>query len=319
MTDSPETTSKERKAPMRPMNLLPITSQLTLVPLDQNLRGFTSFIGSWVYKGDRTFLVDVGPTATVPRLLEALELLGIKRLDAILLTHIHLDHAGGIGDFAPHFPDAPIVCHASAIRHLEDPARLWEGSLKTIGDTARAYGAMQPVHGGRLHDAARFSAHGITPILTPGHAPHHVSYLYEDCLFAGEAGGVFVDLPGQAHYIRPATPPRFFLEQNVRSLEALLPVPHKIFCYGHFGMTTDTPRLPEAHRDQLYLWADVIRDELGRYEGSAFEEQCLERLLREDPLLAPWGSLGEDVRERERGFLYNSIRGFRGYLESEGG
>ena len=76
-----------------------LAKNLWLIPLNYKLTGFTSFIGAWLYKGEKTFVVDVGPAATVPVLLKALDELGVRRLDAVLLTHIHIDHAGGIGDF----------------------------------------------------------------------------------------------------------------------------------------------------------------------------------------------------------------------------
>ena len=85
---------------------------------NQDLPGFTSFIGSWIYKGKKTFLVDVGPAATIPVLVKSLEVLEVSHLDAILLTHIHIDHAGGIGDLSLLFPDTPIVCHETGIQHL---------------------------------------------------------------------------------------------------------------------------------------------------------------------------------------------------------
>ncbi len=121
------------------MNIIEIAPKLSLIPLDQDIPGFGSFIGSWLYKGEKTFLVDVGPAATVPLLINALDSLGVKSLDAILLTHIHIDHAGGIGDLASRFPDTPVVCHGSGIPHLRDPSRLWQGSVKTLGDVATGY------------------------------------------------------------------------------------------------------------------------------------------------------------------------------------
>lgn len=304
------------------MNIIEITPKLYLIPLDQNLPGFASFIGAWLYKGEKTFLVDVGPSATIPDLLKALEILDIRHPDVILLTHIHIDHAGGAGDIARHFPDTPIVCHKSGIRHLADPSRLWEGSLKTLGQTARAYGPIQPVPQAQLHDAAVFREYGIEPFLTPGHAPHHVSFLSESCLFAGEAGGVFTDLSGTGAfgdwYLRPATPPKFFLEMSIQSIDVLMDIPHDILCYGHFGATRHTPRILDAHKQQIFRWEDIIREQMKLGYETDLADHCIEALLKNDPLLAGWNRLQPDVRERERIFFRNSILGFVGYIKDLG-
>jgi glyoxylase-like metal-dependent hydrolase (beta-lactamase superfamily II) len=299
------------------MNPAEVASKLYLIPLDQNLPGFISFIGAWLYKGEHTVLVDVGPGATVPGLVEALGALGVKHLDAILLTHVHIDHAGGIGDLILHFPDTPVVCHESAIRHLTDPSRLWEGSLRTLGDTARAYGPIRPVPLNLLCDATRYQAHDIDPIPTPGHAPHHVSYMVDTYLFAGEAGGVCLDISGGDYYLRPATPPRFFLENAVKSIDALIAKKPSIICYGHFGIKQKAVAMLKTHREQLFFWKKIVRDETKRKtpaDGVGFFEACLERLLKEDSLMAGYFQMAPAVQEREKGFLRNSIKGFAGYL-----
>jgi len=298
------------------MNIIEITKNLYLIPLDQNLPGFKPFIASWLYKGEKNFLVDVGPASTIPVLLNALETLDVTSLDAVLLTHIHIDHAGGIGDLSSRFPDTPIVCHNSAFPHLKDPSRLWEGSLKTLGAIAQAYGPIQPVRESLLCDAAQFRDFGITPFLTPGHAVHHVSYLFGDYLFGGEAGGVFTEFPDGSCYLRPATPPRFFLETGVQSVETLLQVPHKLFCYGHFGVTKKTPELLEANKRQLFEWADIIREQMRTADTEAeMLANCMKTLLQKDRLLAQWEQMDAGVRQRETTFFHNSIRGFVGYLK----
>jgi len=289
---------------------------LYLIALDQpSLPGFVDFIGAWAIIGPPAILVDVGPKASLPALAGALSALNVRRLDVILLTHIHIDHAGGAGDLCRIFPEAPVVCHRSAHPHLTDPSRLWQGSLETLGDTARAYGPIAPIPAERLVDAQAFIDSGVEAIMTPGHAPHHVSYRIGEYLFAGEAGGVFQDC-GEKIYLRPATPPRFFLETNLESLDRLLGISHKILCYGHFGATRNGAHLLAAHRRQLLNWRDIIRNVLDHLppEKDAVMH-CLTKLRQTDPLLAPLSGFDRAMNAREEGFLKNSIRGFIGYLQ----
>lgn len=295
------------------MNPIAISQDLSLIPLDLALPGFTTFINAWLYKGDKTFLIDVGPSATASRLLACLESLGIDRLDAILLTHIHLDHAGGIGEVAAAFPDSPILCHTAGIPHLIDPSRLWQGSLKTLGEVATAYGSIRPVSPDRLMDAGHCPWKTVTPIMTPGHSTHHVSYRIAPYLFMGETGGVHISLPSGHEYLRPATPPKFFLETAIESIDALIALKPRNICYGHFGISGKGVEMLHTHRKQLLHWESVIANVIDGYRGTDVVAACLDRLLLQDPLLEGFYHLDEARRERERYFLQNSIKGFEGY------
>lgn len=295
-----------------------MSDNLFLVSLVPPLAGFNNFIGVWVKTGNPTYIVDVGPSATVNQLKEALDELCVRELDYIFITHIHIDHAGGTGDFSRFFPKTPVICHKTAMTHLGDPSRLWEGSLKTLGDMARAYGPIAATNETLLVNAGDFVHEAVIPVMTPGHAPHHVSFWTPGCLFAGETCGVHLALPEGRQYLRPATPPKFFLETSLKSIDLLMGYAPEKICFGHHGMENDALKWLSAHKNQLLLWKDIIRNEMGGRESEDFFHLCIERLKKEDPFLKHFDLLADGEKHRETYFITNSIKGYAGYLETNG-
>ena len=195
--------------------------QPTLIEIRQDKPGFDRFIGSWFCPGGKSIVIDVGPSRSAPKLTDSLTAMGVHHVDFVLLTHIHMDHAGGLAEFLDHFPMARAICHSKAISHLLDPSKLWMGSLKTLGDLAEAYGPIRPVKREVLLPHTEAQVEGIDIIETPGHAPHHLSFVIQGNLFAGEAGGIYV-AGKDWEYLRPATPPVFFLKEFLGSIDRLL-------------------------------------------------------------------------------------------------
>ncbi|NNK86499.1 MAG: MBL fold metallo-hydrolase [Desulfobacterales bacterium] len=292
-----------------------VSDDLFLITLPPPMPGFDDFIGCWLYSGNKSFIVDPGPTVTSEALAGTLKKLKISHLDYIFLTHIHIDHAGGVGDIATYFPNSPIICHKAGIPHLVDPSRLWEGSVKTLGEKATAYGQIKPVSPDRFIAADQFMSELITPIFTPGHSPHHVSYLAKEYLFAGEAGGVFLSNNCNSEYLRPATPPKFFLEISSDSIDTLIEKNPANICYAHHGIKGNAVKMLHTHRNQLQRWEKIIRKEIKNSKGD-FLTSCFNRLLKEDPLLAGFSHMDPSVQKREQGFIINSIKGYEGYLKS---
>ncbi|WP_461865443.1 MBL fold metallo-hydrolase [Thermococcus sp.] len=288
---------------------------LYLIDLPQKMEGFRHFIGSWVLKeDDRALLVDVGPANTVQLLDEALNELGIKRVEYVLLTHIHLDHAGGIGHLIELHPEAKVVVHERGAKHLTNPTKLWTASRKVLGDLALVYGKIKPVPDRNIYRGEiEFGGFNVEILPTPGHAPHHQSYLIGDYLFTGDSAGVFIE--GEELYLRPSTPPKFVKELYMDSLEKMLQVGRKNICFAHFGMYGNSQEIIRKHRYQIELWVKVMRDAM---ESTRSMEEAVdtawEELLEVDELLSAYFALGRDVQKRERKNARTSLIGIYRYL-----
>lgn len=291
-------------------------ADLACIDLDlPSRKGFRKFISSWLYRGDGvTVLVDPGPLSTVPRLCRELRRQGVERLDHILLTHIHIDHAGGTGALLKEFPGATVICHPEGIRHLVAPEKLWEGSRKVLGDLAEAYGEIVPVPAERIGFAETIGPAGIRAFLTPGHAQHHCCYLLGDLLFAGEVAGVRCDIP-DGIFMRPATPPRFVLEVALDSLDRMIALAPRRMVFAHYGMVETPLRHLRIARNQLLLWVRGVAETVA-VEASQREEALVAWLLERDEHYRNESLLPDDIRARERYFLGNTLRGMMEYVDS---
>ena len=112
-------------------------------------------------------------------------------------------------------------------------------------------------------------------------------------------------------------PPKFFFDIALESVDKLIAGKPQKLCYGHYGMADDAAKMLQNHRRQLFDWKTIIGEEIKQSDAEDLIEACVKRLLKEDSLLANFHNLSEDVQEREKYFLENSIRGFAGYLQSE--
>lgn len=290
-------------------------NNLFCIDLDlPNREGFRKFISSWLYRGDGfNLLVDPGPLSTIPHLCGELRRHGIHRLDHVLLTHIHIDHAGGTGALLREFPDANVICHPEGVRHLVSPEKLWEGSRKVLGTLADDYGEIVPVPAERIGFEERIGATGVRAFLTPGHALHHCCYLLDDLLFGGEVAGVRCDVPSGI-FMRPATPPRFILEVALDSIDRMIAEAPRFMVFAHYGLVDDAPTHLRIARRQLLLWVRGVA-QTASVEVSRREEALVEWLVARDAQYRNRGRLPKDIFSRESNFLGNTVRGMTEYVE----
>jgi glyoxylase-like metal-dependent hydrolase (beta-lactamase superfamily II) len=288
---------------------------LTCIDLDQpSLEGFRNFISSWLYRGEGfNLLVDPGPLSTIPRLIATLRSHGVERLDYVLLTHIHIDHAGGAGALLKEFPEAHVICHPDGIRHITTPEKLWEGSRKVLGTLAETYGEIAAIPTERIRFEETIGRTGVRTFLTPGHAQHHCSYLLDDLLFGGEVAGVRCDVP-DGIFMRPATPPRFILEVALDSIDRMIALAPARMVFAHYGLVENAADHLRIARSQLLLWVRGIAATAAAGESDR-EAAMIAWLLEHDEHYRNVSRLPEDIQARERYFFGNTLRGMSEYVD----
>lgn len=233
-----------------------------VVQIDTLLGGWERVTAGYLVEGPPPVLVETGSQSSVPALLRELAELGVGPGDlaAVVVTHIHLDHAGGVGDVAEAFPKAKVYVHELGARHLADPARLVDSAARVYGDLLDSlYGRLAPTPAERVLALGDGETVGtLTAVHSPGHAKHHLA-LHDSLsglLFVGDAVGVKLPDVG---VLRPATPPPDFdLELALSSLRRFAGRSPSALALAHFGVAPDRPAdlLAEA-ADGLRDWASV--------------------------------------------------------------
>ncbi len=220
--------------------------------------GVPRVIGAWVVDD---VIVDPGPTSCLGSLLEGLD---GERPRALLLTHIHLDHAGASGSLVRRWPDLEVYVHERGARHMADPERLLASARMLYGeDMDRRWGEMIPVPqenlrvlsgGERLFDGAFEVAY------TPGHASHHVSYLHEDgTAFVGDTGGVRI--ASSSLTVPPSPPPDIDVEKWHESIERIAAWKPERLVMTHFGASEDVEAQLAELSARLDSWAALAREQ----------------------------------------------------------
>jgi glyoxylase-like metal-dependent hydrolase (beta-lactamase superfamily II) len=209
--------------------------------IDTRMHGREGITGAFILRGEKTALIETGPKSSLDHVLAGLDEAGVDTLDWIVVTHIHLDHAGAAGSLAARFPEATVAVHEVGARHLVDPSKLWSSASRIYGDEMdRLWGGIDPIDPDRireLHDDDKIDLGGRTlrAIETLGHAGHHHSYLDDETgvMFTGDAMGVRLQDVAVA---RPATPPpEFNLELAIASIERIRGVQPTSLVLTHFG------------------------------------------------------------------------------------
>jgi glyoxylase-like metal-dependent hydrolase (beta-lactamase superfamily II) len=237
-------------------------------PIDLFHQGRPHSVGCYLLEtDDGPALFDCGPSTTVGALKDGLGAEGLRLTDLrhLLLSHIHLDHAGAAGVLLREHPSLEVHVSAIGAPHLVEPERLERSARRLYGDTFDTlWGELAPVPEANIRIVGD-SVLGLECFPTPGHASHHVCYLDEDgTLYAGDAAGVRIQ-PGR-YVVPPTPPPEFDLAQWQATIDEIERRQPERLALIHFGVADDPHRHLADLRLELYDWAEFV-------QGGATEEE----------------------------------------------
>lgn len=256
--------------------------------------------------GGHIAIIDPGPASTLPKLRELLSAHGLTtaNLNAILLTHIHLDHAGATGALVGENPNLEVYVHKAGMAHMADPAkllasadRLWPGQLQFLfGETLPVpFGNLRMLKGG---ETLSLGKRNLDVVYTPGHASHHVSYFdaSDGTAYVGDTTGFHLE--GNPYAAPLAPPPDINLEAWNASLDAILARRPARLLLTHFGYSNNPAAHIAEYRENLHRWATLVGDILRSVSN---EKAAMERFVEKT---------AAEIRERVSGtevdhYLFN--------------
>lgn len=236
--------------------------------MDTRMGGYSSIAAAYLIRGSKPCLVETGAARSASIVTEQLAYLGIgaEDLGTIVVTHIHLDHAGGVGDLAAAFPNAEIVVHEKGAKHLADPTRLLASAHRVFGAAMdRLFGDLRPTEAQRIRSIGTRGSvdlgdgRCLAAFHNPGHASHHIGLVDSATgdLYTGDAAGIYVP---ETKDVRPATPPPDFdLDLTLTSLAAMRAVGPTRLLFSHFGPVTDIDETLDASEAELCRLVDTVR------------------------------------------------------------
>lgn len=309
-----------KPAKVQQLHTKQIGKNLFIVELETG--GFRNLICSYVIKGKKPFLVESGPTNSIPKLLSGLKELNINLEDVeyVAVTHVHLDHGGGAGTLLKALPNAKVIVHPRGMPHLIDPERLWPSSQAVLGFVSEIFGKPEPVPKDRIIPITEGSfdlGYGakLRVTETVGHASHNLSFQesFNGGVFPGDAAGTY--LP-EFDVVVPTTPPPFYLDAALASLDKLISLKPTVIYFSHFGKATDALQRLKDYKLQLQLWADIAKDGVKKNQSL---EEIRDRIIQEDKVM---NQIVEYVKSHQiysKTMLENCVRGFVEYAKTKQG
>ena len=245
----------------------------SLYMIDAGMHGEPERLACYLFDTPRRVLIECGPSNVLGNLEAALASIGVDEVAAMVVTHIHLDHAGGAGHVADRYPGAQIGVHAKGARHLADPERLWASAERIYSPAGmqQLWGPMRPVPEKRLlvlDEGDVIDLGGgrhLEVMYTPGHAKHHIVFTEEVSggMFVGDSVGIAFP---HGHMVQPVTPPPDFAEPIVvEQLRRMANRTPGFVGFAHYGIASDPKRVFAEAEERLGEWVEFVEglDEAG--------------------------------------------------------
>ena len=222
----------------------------------------SNFISVYVIIDKKISVIETGPASSHNNLLEGIKQMGLKPedIDYIVPTHIHLDHFGGGGHIMEICKNAKAIVHPNAYKHVSNIDSWWLGSRDFLGSIADLYGKPKPISEERLISAEdgfelSLGHHKIRALHTPGHAPHHITWIYDMEAFVGDSAGLWYSDIDRSF---PVTPGYYRHDLALESIEKMEKLNLAYLHYTHFGPRSADGVLRETKRE-FKLWMEIIK------------------------------------------------------------
>lgn len=237
-----------------------------LYQIDTKQSGYEAITAAYLIAGERPCLIETGTQTSAQTVISSLREIGLDSDDlaSIVVTHIHLDHAGGVGTVAQSFPKANVYVHERGARHVVDPSRLIASARRVFGEAMELLGEMEPTQATRVHalNSAKIDlgrGRFLEAFDAPGHASHHMG-LFDSTtgdLFVGDAAGVYIP---ETNDVRPATaPPEFDFNLAAITLKNFRQRQPSRLLFSHYGPTSDVSVILDRSQDELERLISDVR------------------------------------------------------------
>lgn len=246
-----------------------------ITAIDTVYGGRERYTAAYLVRAREPLLIETGPTTSHAHVVAGLDRLGVGPGDLahVAVTHIHLDHAGGVGAIASAYPGATVWVHEAGARHLADPERLVASATRIYGDETMAtlFGPVDPVPADRIRTLGdggmiELGDRAVQALATPGHAKHQVALVDDStgAVFTGDALGIH---PPDVPVVRPATPPPDYdLELALGSIERIRVAARGggLVLFAHFGPVREVDRICDLAAVRFRAWTDAVERAVDR-------------------------------------------------------